>query len=189
MTQIRTSRGLFGFLTAALVALALAGCGSSSSGSVSSAAYVRSVCGTAANWYRTIQSAGGTLTSALHGSGSTSQIKTSYVDFVNGLSHATRTAENRLRAAGTPAVKGGKQISNALVDAFSTASHGLSLAAVAANKLPTTSRSTFDSAAGQVQIQVQRALASMTSVAPQNNPQLHAAAAKDPTCQQLKTLG
>ena len=188
MTQIRTSKRLFGFLTAALLTLALAGCGSSSSG-ISPAAYVKSVCGTAATWYRTIQSAGGTLTSALHSSGSTSQIKTSYVNFVTGLSQATRTAESRLRAAGTPSVKGGKQIANALVGAFTSASHGLSLAALAANKLPTTSRSAFDSAASQVQIQVQRALASMTSVAPQNNPQLHAAAAKDPTCQQLKTLG
>jgi hypothetical protein len=109
------------------------------------------------------------------------------VSFVEGVQRATQRAESQLKAAGTPSVKNGKQVSNALVRAFTSASQGLSTAASHANQIPTTSKSAFQSAGTRVQAEVQQAIASISTIAPQNNPQLRAAALKDPTCKQLKT--
>jgi hypothetical protein len=175
---------------AATVALAVAGCGgSSSSSSVSPAAYVKSVCGAAATWFHTIQTVGTKLNATVHAQGSVSQTKTAYVSFVEGILHATQHAESQLKAAGTPSVKNGTQISDALVRAFADASQGLSTAASHANQIPTTSKSAFQTSGSRVQGEVQQAIARISQVAPQKNPQLRAAAQKDPTCQQLKSLG
>lgn len=173
---------------AATVAVVPAACGGSSSG-VSPAAYVKSVCGATSTWFHTIESVGSKLKSTLNTKGSLSQTKTAYVSFVNGILHATQRAESQLRAAGTPSVKNGKQISNELVSAFTGASVGLSTASADAHRIPTTSKSAFQSAGTRVQAELQEAIAKISSIAPQNNAQLRAAAQKDATCKQLKSVG
>ena len=185
----RTLPAKFALAAVATVGLASAGCGSSSSNGVSAAAYVKSVCGAAATWFESVQSVGGKLQAAVHTHKSLPQTKASYTTFVTGLLHATERAEGQLKAAGTPAVNNGKQISDSIVHAFSRAAHGLAGAAAAARKLPTTSSTAFRNAATRVQAQIQRSLASLAAVAPQRNPQLRAAALKDPTCQHLRRLG
>jgi hypothetical protein len=173
----------------AVVVLSLAGCGGSSSGTVSASTYVKNVCGAASTWFHAIENVGSKLKSTVTPNGSLSQTKTAYVSFVEGVQRATQHAESQLKAAGTPSVKNGKQVSNALVRAFTSASEGLSTAASHANQIPTTSKSAFQSAGTRVQGEVQQAIASISTIAPQNNPQLRAAALKDPTCKQLKTPG
>jgi hypothetical protein len=169
--------------------LALAGCGSSSSSKVSAGSYVKSVCTTATSWYRTIQVAGVRLQSTVHNSKSLSTDKSAYVAFVDSLLHATQRAAKQIKHAGTPAVNGGKRISNELNKAFAGAQHGLEKAAAQVRKAPTSSSTAFGTATGGVQSTVQRALQSMSALAPQKNPQLHAAALKDPSCQRLRALG
>lgn len=168
--------------------LAVAGCGSSSS-KVSAASYVGSVCSATAGWYRTVQAAGAKLQSTVRTSKSLSDVKSAYVGFVDALLHATQRAQQQIKGAGTPSVNGGKQISNEVVNAFDRAQHGLKSAAASVRKAPTTSSAAFEAAAGGIQSTVQRSLQSMSALAPQKNPQLHAAALKDPSCQRLRALG
>jgi hypothetical protein len=170
------------------VVFTVAGCGSGSS-KVSAASYVGSVCSATATWYRTVQSAGTRLQSTVHTSKSLSDVKSAYVGFVDSLLHATQRAQHQIKAAGTPSVNGGKQISNEVINAFDRAQRGLKSAAAAVRKAPTSSSAAFEAAAGDIQSTVQRSLQSMSALAPQKNPQLHAAALKDPSCQRLRALG
>lgn len=168
---------------------ALAGCGSSSSPTVSANSYVKTVCTSAAGWFRTIQLAGRRLETTVHGSKSLSTVKSAYVDFVDSLLHATQRAAHQVKNAGTPSVNGGTKISNEVIKAFDRAQRGLETAAAQVRKAPTSSSAAFQAAAGGVQSTVQRALQSMSALAPQRNPQLHSAALKDPSCQRLRALG
>jgi hypothetical protein len=168
----------------ATAAVALAACGGSSSGSVSAASYVKSVCSAATNWRNAIQAAGAKLQSGVT-STSLSQAKTQYVGFVTALVQATASAESELKAAGTPSVSNGPKISNSLVQIFSNAKTRLTQAAAQAAVLPTSSATAFKNSANQVVLGIRGSLAGMSSVTPEKNAQLHAAATKDPTCQGL----
>lgn len=177
-------------IVAVSVALAVAGCGSSStSTTVSPAAYVKSVCTSAANWFQTIETAGGHLQSTVKSSKSLNDVKTAYVAFIDSLLHATQRAEQDLKAAGTPSVSGGDKISAQVVHAFDNAKHGLASADARVRKTPTSSATAFETAAAHIQQTVQTALRGMTSLAPQKNPKLHAAAQKEPSCQRLRSIG
>lgn len=168
----------------ATAALMLAGCGSSKSSGVSPSSYVKSVCTAASGWKTAIESAGVKLQSVAN-SKSLSATKTGYVSFVQSLASSTGTAKNELAAAGTPAVSNGKSISQTLVQVFTQAKSNLDTAAAAAAQIPTTSKKAFDASASKVQTDVRNSLSGMSKIAPENNPQLHTAAAKDPTCRSL----
>ena len=186
----RTRSGrLYAFVAIVGATLALAACGSSSSSKVSAGSYVKSVCSTATSWYRTIQAAGAQLQASVHNSKSLTKAKSAYIGFVDSLLHATQRAEQQLKSAGTPSVNGGKKISNELTNAFDSAQRGLKKAAAQVRKAPTSSSTAFEAAAAGVQSTVQRALQGLSALAPQKNPQLHAAALKDPSCQRLRALG
>jgi hypothetical protein len=178
----------------ATTAVALAGCGgssspgSSSSGSVSSAAYVSSVCKAATSWRDAIQTAGAKLSTGVS-TKSLVKAKAEYVTFVNSLVTATGQAENQLKAAGSPAVSKGKQISDSLVRIFTNARTTLAQAAVEAAALPTSSAGAFETAASRVVASIRGSLAGMSSVTPERNAQLHAAAVKDKVCQSLAASG
>lgn len=172
------------------VALAVAGCGSSSTSTkVSAAAYVKSVCTSAGSWFHAIQTAGAQLQSTVHESSSLKDAKGAYIAFIDSLLHATQHAEHQLKAAGTPSVSGGKKISDEVVRAFEDARRGLSGADAQVRNAPTSSATAFEAAAGSVRQTAQRALQSMASLSPQKNPQLHAAAQKEPSCQRLRSIG
>lgn len=177
-------------IAAAVLVLSLAGCGSSSSSAkVSPAAYVKSVCTAAGNWFGSAQTAGRRLQTTVHQSKSLANVKGAYIDFVDELLHATQRAEKQLKSAGTPSVTNGKNISSEVISAFNNARSGLKHAASQVRKTPTSSATAFEGAAGGVQRTVQRALQSMASLAPQKNPQLRAAALNEPSCRRLRALG
>jgi hypothetical protein len=165
-------------------AVAVAGCGGSSSSGVSPASYVKSVCTAATNWRNAIQSAGTKLSSGVN-TKSLTKAKAEYVAFVTALVAATSTAESQLKSAGSPAVSNGKQISGSLVRIFDQAKGTLGQAASQASALPTSSVRTFESSASKVVTSIRSSLAGMSSVTPEKNAELHAAAAKDKTCQSL----
>lgn len=168
----------------AAAALALAGCGSSKSSGVSAATYVRSICTTASHWQAAVETAGTKLQSIAN-SKSLDTAKTGYVQFVDALATATSSTTNDLIAAGTPAVSNGKSIAQTLVQVFSQAKTTLNAAAADAARIPTTSKTAFTASANKVGTDVRNALSGMSKLAPEKNPQLHTAAAKDPTCQTL----
>jgi hypothetical protein len=177
-------------LAAILVAgaFALAGCGGSSHSGVSPAAYVRSVCTAATSWRNAIQTAGTKLSSGVH-TKSLTKAKAEYVTFVNSLVAATGQASSQLKSAGNPAVANGQQISSSLVRIFDRAKSTLTQAASQASTLPTSTPSAFEAAASKVVISIRASLAGMSKVTPEKNSELHAAAAKDKTCQSLAASG
>jgi hypothetical protein len=68
---------------------------------------------------------------------------------------------------------------------FDKAKADLQTAAADATKIPTTNKSAFNASANKVGADVRNALSGMSKLAPESNPQLHTAAAKDPTCKSL----
>lgn len=176
---------------AATVVLALAGCGgsSSSSASVSPAAYVKSVCTAASSWVQSLRGAIVQLEVGAHGTKSLSRGKQLYVSFVDSLLKATGKVEDQLKAAGTPSVSNGAHLSSELVGAFSAIKSGLAAAAAKARSLPTNSTSSFDAAAAQISQSIRASETKLSALPLQHSSQLHAAAQKDPTCQRLISLG
>jgi hypothetical protein len=175
-------------LAAVLASFAVAGCGGSSTGDPN--AYVKTVCTALTTWRDTVQAAGTTLqAAATQGHVSLKQGKESYLTFVAALLRATTSAATTLKGAGTPAVSGGKQVSTALVGAFGGAQKALAHAASQASLIPTTDTKAYAAAAGTVTIAIRNALSSMTAVSPRQNPQLRAAADKQPACSALKAAG
>lgn len=169
---------------AVLAVLLVAGCGGSSS-QVKPAAYVKSMCTAIGNWKNTIQSAGVTLQSSNPASGPRTAAKADYQRFVAALVSATSRASNDLRAAGVPAVSGGKQLANRLTNAFERATRGLDRAETQAKSIRTDSASTFQLGASAVSTEIRTALEGIAAVAPGSSPRLRPAEAKERSCQVL----
>ena len=169
--------------------LAIAGCGSSSSSSsssgVSAAAYVKSVCGTLANWKSDVTGAASKLQTASSAAKTLAEGKQQYVVFVTSLVAATGKAASGLQAAGIPNVTGGKQGATTLSQAFTKASTSLAGTIAKAKAIPTTSAAAYQAAASGVSNQFKSSLNSLASASPKRNDALKAAAAKDPTCKAL----
>lgn len=176
--------------TAVIISAALLVGGCSGSGSQTKpSAYVKSVCVALGDWRNTIQSAG----VALQSSGATSAprpaAKLDYMRFVGSLVTATRRAASALHAAGTPSVRGGKQIAQRLTSAFDRATHGLEQASTQAKAIRTDTATTFQLGASAVNTQIRSALQQIANVSPGQSRQLRSAAAKEPACQTLATGG
>lgn len=183
------ARGSFAPRTVAVVlilaALALAGCGGSSG--VTSAAYVHSMCGALGNWKNDIQKAGVKLQSSGAGTASRPMAKQYYREFVSTLLSATQRATGVLKSAGEPSVSDGKQIADGLARAFDGASRKLAQASTQASTISTASASAFQLGASAVTAEIKAALEGIASVKPSQSPELRAAAAKDSTCQVLRS--
>lgn len=168
-----------------LVALAVAGCGSSASG-VKPTAYVHSMCSALGTWKSDIQKAGSTLQTSGAGKASRPVAKQYYQQFVSALLTATERATSALKSAGKPAVGGGTQIADSLANAFDGASRKLAQANTQAGTISTASASTFQLAASAVTTEIRTALQGIASVKPSQSPELRTAASKDPACQVLR---
>ncbi len=178
---IRKTTSMVIALTATAV---LAGCGGSSSSGVTPAAYVKSICSAVGPFEKDVQSRSSalnlsTLTNA-------SQGKQALKQFLTAIASDTDTAVSRLKSAGTPNVKNGKQISTALVTAFSSLRSALTQAASQADSLPTDSPQHFKTAAQQLGTSVQSQMTSIgASLNGLKSPEREKAAANDPTCKSL----
>lgn len=170
-------------LAVALAAVAIAGCGGSSS--VRPTAYVKSVCVALGNWRNTIQSAGVALQSSGATTASRPVAKEDYQRFVASLVTATRHAASALDGAGSPSVAGGQQIAARLTQAFDRATSGLERANNQVGRIPTDSTTDFQRGASAVSSEIKAALEQIAGVTPGENAQLRVAAAKEPSCQLL----
>jgi hypothetical protein len=170
-------------LAAMVAAVAIAGCGGSSS--VKPAAYVKSVCVALGNWRNTIQSAGVALQSSGASSAPRTAAKEDYQRFLSSLVTATQRASSALHAAGSPSVTGGQQIAARLTRAFDRATDGLKRASAQAAKIRTDSATDFQLGATAVSGEIKSSLEQIAGVTPGQNRQLRAAAAKEPACQLL----
>jgi outer membrane murein-binding lipoprotein Lpp len=165
--------------------LLIAGCGGSSS-SVSASDYVKSICAAVGTFRKDVQQ----KTSSLSASSfkTPAEGKTALQDFLSAASSSADQAASKLKAAGTPNVNNGKQISTSLVNAFNQLSGALKQAQTATGSLPTSSAQAFKTGAQSIQTNIQNSLTSLlSSLSTLRSSELVQAAKKEPTCQALSS--
>jgi len=187
MLSLRTPLRPASLVAAIASASVIAGCGSSSSSSgVSAGAYVKSVCNAVAPFEKDIVSRSNaldatTLSNAAEG-------KKALQGFLTAVSADTQTALTQLKNAGKPNVKNGKQISAAIVGAFSQLNGAMSQALSQADALPTSSPQAFKTAAQALSTNIRSSMANIgTSLQSSTlkSQELQQAAAKEPACKNL----
>jgi hypothetical protein len=170
--------------TAVLAAVVVAGCGSSSSSTVSPADYVKSVCGAVAPFEKDIQTRSAALNQVTFTN--PEQGKKALQEFLGAVAADTNQALNKIKNAGTPDVSNGTQVSSALVGAFAQLHTAMQSAVSQANALPTTSPQAFKTAAINLGSSVRSSMSGIgSSLGSLRNPELQKAAANDPTCKSL----
>jgi hypothetical protein len=170
----------------ALVALAVAGCGSTSSGSsdVSAAAYVKTVCSAVRGWATDIDTRSGALNVAAIKNAD--QGKAAIKKFFTAAVADTGDVVAKLQAAGTPSIKDGKTVAGAFVSAFSQIQTALTRGQSQAAALPTASSTAFQDAGKKLAASIQSSLNQIgTGLGGLRSPELEAAAKKQPACAPL----
>jgi hypothetical protein len=169
---------------AAVVAISLTACGGSSSSGPSPAAYVKSICQAIGPFEKTVQQRSSALN--LSNIKSAADGKKALQGFLNQVAADTDKAVTKLKAAGTPDVKNGKQVQTAIVGAFTQLKSALQTAAGQAGNLPTSSPTAFQSAAQKLGSTVQSSMSGIgSSLSNLKSPDLEAAAKKEPACTSL----
>jgi hypothetical protein len=172
---------------AVVVALALAACGGGgSSDKVTPSAYVTSVCKAVGPFEKDVVN----RTSALNLStiSSPAQGRTALQGFLSSISTDTKKALAQLKAAGTPDVKNGKAIANAIVNAFGQLDTTMTQAVKQSQSLPTNSATAFKAAAQKLGATVRNSMSSIGTNLQSGtlkSPALEQAAAKAPACKAL----
>ena len=164
--------------------LSLAACGGSSSSGVSAGAYVKSICQAIGPFEKDVQS----RSSALDLSSITSpaQGKKALQDFLSAIVADTEKAVNQLKAAGAPDVNNGKQISGAIVNAFTEVKTALNQAKTQAGSLPTTSPAAFKAAAQTIGTGIRTSMSNIgNSLSNLKSTDLENAAKKEAACTSL----
>lgn len=166
------------------LALSLAACGGSSSSGVSAGSYVKAICQAIGPFEKDVQS----RSSALNLSSITSpaQGKKALQDFLTAIVADTDKAVNQLKAAGAPNVNNGKQISTAIVNAFSEVKTALSQAKDQAGNLPTDSATAFKTAAQGIGTGIRTSMSNIgNSLSNLKSADLENAAKKEAACTSL----
>jgi len=164
--------------------LALPACGGSSSSTVSASAYVKSICQSVGPFEKDVQARSNALN--LSSVTSPAQGKQALQGFLGAIASDTNQAVDKLKAAGTPNVSNGKQISTAIVGAFTQLHTALSNAVTSADALPTDSAQSFRTAAVNLGTTVRNSMNGIgSSLSGLKSPALETAAKKEPACQTL----
>jgi hypothetical protein len=176
---------VFACLTALALAASLAACGGSSGGSgVSPAAYVKSICQAIGPFEKDVQSRSSALN--LSSISSATQGKKALQDFLAAIVADTDKAVGKLKSAGAPDISNGKQVSSAIVNAFTQVKTALSQAESQAGNLPTTTPQAFKTAAQALGGGIRSSMSSIgSSLTGLKSPALESAAKKEPACTHL----
>jgi hypothetical protein len=167
-----------------IVLLLCAGCGSGGSSKVSARSYVKSVCSAISPLERDVVN----RSSALNNSpaSNATDAKKTLQGFLNVIEQDSENAVSRIRAAGTPDISGGKTVAGAIVRTFSELRDAMKVAVTKSRALPTTSASSFNSAATALTTSVRGSLNSIDASG-LSNPELEKAASKEPACKSLNS--
>jgi hypothetical protein len=160
------------------------GSGGSSSSGVSAAAYVKAICTAVGPFEKDVAARSNALNSAKLTSAA--QGKQAVQQFLSAVSTDTDQALTKLRAAGTPNVANGKEISTTIVSAFQQLHTAIGTALTQAKNLSTSSPQAFQKGATALGGTVQQSLGGIsTSLGKLQSPDLEKAAAKEPSCTAL----
>lgn len=177
------SRTYAAALCALVVAIVIAGCGSSSSG-VTPAAYVSTICKAVGPFEKSVAS----RESALNPTAikSPAEGRTALVGFLTGVAADTQKTLSVLKSAGNPNVTRGKAIQSAIVGAFTRLESAMTAGARSAQALPTSSASAFQTGATKLGTTVRTSLAGVgKSLSNLKSPKLEKAATKAPACKSI----
>jgi len=171
------------------VAAVAAGCGGGSSG-VSAAAYVRSVCNAIYPFERNVVVRESELALSLSAIKTPSEGKSVLQAYITGVAKDTDTALAKLESSGSPDVSGGKQISSAIVQAFTRVGTAMHAALQKADALPTTSQAAFTQGVRSLVASLNsiRGISQQLQSSPLKSPELVKAAGKEPACKNLSGL-
>jgi hypothetical protein len=170
----------------ALITFALAGCGGSGSSTVTPRAYVSAVCKAVGPFETDVVNRSSALN--LTTISSPKQGKVALQGFLSAISDDTKHALAKLKTAGTPDVKNGKQIATAIVNAFAQLNTTMTQAVKQASTLPTNSAPAFKGAAQSLGNTVRTSMSKIGTNLQSGtlkSPALEQAAAKDPACKAL----
>jgi hypothetical protein len=170
-----------------LGALVVAGCGGSSSSSgVSAKTYVADICNAVAPFERDVVARSSALDlTTVKGP---TQGKAALQSFLTAIAGDTDNAVTKLKAAGTPNVKHGSQISSAIVGAFTQLSTAMHKAVGEAKSLSTTNATAFKNGATHLGNDVRSSMSKIGSNLQSNtlkSPELQKAAASATACKSL----
>jgi hypothetical protein len=167
-----------------IVLLLCAGCGSGGSSKVSAGTYVKSVCSAISPLERDVV----TRSSALNNSSASNatEAKKTLEGFLDAIEHDSEHAVSRIRAAGTPDISGGKSVAGAIVKTFSELRDAMKVAVSKSQSLPTSSASSFNTAAQALTTSVRGSLNSIDASG-LSNRDLEKAASKEPACKSLNS--
>ncbi len=167
------------------VSLALSACGGSSS-TVSAQAYVKSLCQAIGPFEKSFQATNAALNQNLTTIKSLTGAKAALQAFLDSTVSETNKVVSQLKAAGTPDVSNGKQISNGINGVFTQLQTALSQAQNSAKSVPTNSPQAFKASADNIEGQIRTSMSGVGSgLSGLNSPQLDAAAKKEPACTSL----
>ncbi len=170
-----------------MVAFALAGCGSSSSG-VGVQTYAKSICNAIGPWHTDAVKRAGALNPT--GVSDPATGKKAIEGMLSVIASDTDKALSQLKSAGTPNVKNGSKISSALVNAFSTMKSAAVSAQSQAANLPTGSVTAFRTGALGIGISYLKSFSGIAkSLTVLNQPALSAAINAEPACKGLASTG
>jgi hypothetical protein len=170
-------------LCALAAVIAIAGCGSSSSG-VTPTAYVSAICKAVGPFEKDVA----TRESALNPSSikSAAQGKTALIGFLQGVAGDTQHTLAQLKSAGTPNVTNGKKIQGAIVSAFTRLESSMKTGATTAQSLPTSSAKAFQTGATQLSTTIRSSLTGVgSSLQSLRSAKLEKAATKSAACKSI----
>jgi hypothetical protein len=179
-------------MLAALVAVPLAGCGSSSSGTsggagastkVSAASYVHQICTSIGSFEKSVTTGEAGVNAAAAGSNpNLVQLKNTVTQFFTSAASASSAARGQIDKAGTPAVSDGPKIRTSLLAAFQSFSTSFGQAATQSKGLNANSKKQFEADAVKLQTQLQQTSQGVSTALNGLGTSLSAAAKEDPAC-------
>lgn len=172
-------------LTLTLVMVAACG-GASDPQTVSVSAWVKSFCNAVRPFEQSVVNRSNAFTAKKFPS--TTAKRQAFAQYLASIASDTSRASSQVEGAGTPGIKNGKPISQAIVNAFSQANKAMTNAANQAKSLPVSSPQAFTTGAQRLVGAVRSSMSNIGTNLQSStlkSPALEQAAAKESACQSL----
>src|SRR5438105_3453752 len=184
VSMVRRSRAWAVTAAAAIVLSACGGGGGGGLGKSSAEQYVKTVCTSIGGWVKDIQTRVGKVQK--ENPSSPQEGKKTITEFFDGVIGSTGKLVGEIKAAGTPDVDNGAQISSSVVTALQKAQSLLQQARARVQALPTDNPHAFVTAVQQISTAVQGAFEKAgKQFSNLKSSQLETAASKEPACKAL----
>jgi len=163
-------------------ALVLSACGG---GATPARTYVQALCNAATTWQGKVQQGATQLGTELTGNPSPAHGKQVFGQFLDGVIRSTDEMIGRVKAAGTPDVKDGKEAADKVVGTLEQVRAAFQSARAQVDKLPTGDQQAFQQGANQIGSTITSSLSDVQNPF-KSSPQLTAVFNDEPACTSLR---